>query len=282
MEILGTNKALTPTGLIFPTPVNEVISDIVGNVSQRILPQLQAYNAGIQCINFMFGHQIEVKNILAGMATDPTLRNQRFPLVFLQADIRNDPPTVKNLYSDVTLQIFILYPTDSTWTVGRRNANNFVPILRPIYQCLIQEIAKSSYFWIQSVQQILGHDIEHWFYGSDKVMGGTGSNPFNDYVDCIEIKNLRLTVCRPGNSIPENSFTQFVEFYLMNTRATITITSVTDNTIGNVFFKNKITEITTQMQDYIAGIDFTQNVTAGTITGINIEFQVDQVMIAKR
>ncbi len=269
----------------FPKPVDQIIAECVGSVSQRILPQLIAANPKIQTLSFMWGHPLEIKNTLKEMTDSKTFKYQKFPVVMLFSDIITAPSTVRGSYEDVTLNIVIAMSTDPKLKADARTLRNFAPILRPIFQELINQIFRCGYFWVQSPRELLGREIERYFWGKEGIQGGEAS-PYNDTIDAIEIKGLKLTRSKAGTSISQNTFMQLVEYFLDQTRATITVGPVSDNTITNDFFKKTITEIDTGTQVYIAGQDFTQvldaGVPTGAIVGINIEFYEGQILIAKR
>lgn len=258
-----------------------MISECVASVSQRILPQLIAANDQIQQLNFMFGHPTEIKMEMKAMSEDPTLRYQKFPVIMLFSDVINSPTTVRGCFNDVTLNMVIAMNTEPQYLAAQCVTENFIPILRPIYQEFIQEIYRCGYFWIQSPLHILGRDIERFYWGKSDMDGNTANKGY-DFIDAIEIKNLKLTVSRPGTALVQNTFTQMIQYFLSQTRATITVGAVIANTITNNFFLQPVTEITAGMQDYIEGVDFTQDTTAGTITGISVNFFPNQVIIAKR
>ncbi len=270
----------------FPRSVESIISDCVGAVSQRILAQLIAANPRINSLSFMFGHPLELKNLIMQKGEARATKYDRFPVVMLFSDIMSTGSSVRGTFQDVTLNMVIAMTTDPSFIASKRTAVNFDPILRPIYQELIQEIWRCGQFHIQSVRSILGRDIERYFWGKEGIQGGDAS-PMNDCIDAIEIKGLKLTQSRPGSSFQQNTFMQLVEYFLAQTRMTITVGAVVANTISNAFFKQIITEIDTETQAYIAGVDFTQTLDGGgnptgAIVGITIEFFTGQVLIAKR
>lgn len=51
-------------------------------------------------------------------------------------------------------------------------------------------------------------------------------------------------------------------------------------TLTDTFFSNQISEIITDAQVYIVGIDFTIDTTTQTITGLTISFRTGQTLIA--
>lgn len=270
----------------FPRSVESIISDCVGAVSQRILAQLIDANPKINSLSFMFGHPLELKNLIMKKGEARATKYDRFPVVMLFSDIVGGASSVRGGFQDVTLNMVIAMTTDPSFIASQRTATNFDPILRPIYQELIQEIWRCGQFHIQSVRSIMGRDIERYFWGREGIQGGSAS-PMNDCIDAIEIKGLRVTQTRPGNSIYQNTFMQLVEYFLTQTRMTITVGSVVADTITNTFFLQTISEIDTNGQVYIVGTDFTQTLDGGgnptgAIVGVNIEFFTGQVLIAKR
>ena len=267
--------------IYFPKPVDEIICTCVGDVSQRILPQLTAANPKIQQLSFMFGHPIELKNILASMDKSASQKGLRYPVVMLFPDIVKSKSSVKGGYNDVTLNMIIAMTTDQTFTTAQRINKNFKPILRPIYEALICEIARCGYFHVQSTRQILGCDQEHMFWGKPEGQGGAG-NYFNDFIDAIEIKGLKLTQARKGNSFVQNTFMQLIGYFLSQTEAMITVGVVTENTITNTFFTQPVKTIEAEFQTYFIGRDFTQNITTGAITGIAINFYEGELIFAQR
>lgn len=265
----------------FPLSIDTIISQCVENVSQRILPQLQTANQNIVQLSFMAGHPIELKNTLKEMTESKTQKYLKFPVVMLFTDIISSQSVVKGAFQDVTLNIVIAMSTKPELKYSQRTVYNFDPILRPIYQELIQEFYRCGYFWVQSVRQILGRDIERYFWGAGASQGND-QNFFNDNIDAIEIKGLKLTQAKPGQGVQQNTFMQLTEYFLLNTRAEIVV-GVDSATISNNFFKKAILSIVADTQTYVIGINFTQDVTAGTITGLNgLSFFNGQVIIANR
>ncbi len=269
----------------YPLPVDQVVSLCVENVSQRILAKLHAANDNINQIGFMFGHPIELRQTIKELSEAAETKYNRFPVVMLYSDIISSPSTVKGAFGDVTLNIIIAMTTEPTLKAAERTAKNFDPVLRPIYQELINQFYRCGYFWVQTPRQLLGRDIERYFWGRNGIQGNT-ANEFDDYIDAIEIKGLRLTQAKKGNAFSQNTFMQFVQYFLEETRQVLTVGVVTGNTISNPFFLKTITEIDAETQTYVVGRDFTQVLDGngnptGDIIGINIVFYTGQIIIAK-
>lgn len=92
-----------------------------------------------------------------------------------------------------------------------------------------------------------------------------------------------LRFSQQQQAIEQDNLDQMLTYLLSLLKKTITVGIITNpNTITNPFFTNIISEISASSQDYIAGVDFTQNVAIGTITGTNLQFFTGMVIIAKR
>ena len=287
MNVSSQSARAPYTGMAIPKPIEEIFADIVYSVSQRILPQLVAADANITKLTSMYGHPLELKNKLREKS-DSSLRKEKFPVVMLFADVKKSSSTVRGGFFDVELEMIIAMSTEANYDTSKRIATNFVPILRPIHKELVRQIFKSGYFWVQSERQLLSiaPGIERLYWGKEGIQGNT-QNEFEDYIDAIHIKGLRLTQTKQGTTISQNTFMQFVDYFLSETRATITVATVTDNKITNTFFLNHITQIETDKQTYIKGVDFTQTLDVdgkptGELVGVNLEFYVGQTLVAWR
>ena len=266
--------------------ISGIIANCVAAVSDRILPQLIEANPNIQSLSYMFGHPLELRETLREMESGKTTKYKKFPVVMLFADVITAPTSVRGSEYDVVLNIIIAQNTLHSIKAAERITKNFIPILRPIYEELIKQLFRCGYFWIQTPRELQGRQIERLYWGREGIQGND-QNKYEDCIDAIEIKGLKLNLCKKINSSTQSTFMQLVEYFLLQTRATITIVSVAENKIYNAFFLNKITEITAATQDYIADVDFTQEVNVsgaytGYITGVNINFYPELVIIAKR
>lgn len=80
------------------------------------------------------------------------------------------------------------------------------------------------------------------------------------------------------------SAAQLTAFVLSSTRKRIEALSANigagGTTLTDPFFSETISEITTNTQSYISGVDFTQS--GSIITGVNMSFYDTQILIAKK
>lgn len=181
-----------------PLPINETIGACVSNVATRLLSQLQESDSNIQTINFMFGHPTELLGILKKMSESPNKRYEKFPVVMLLADVNQSQSSVKGLPYDVSLNMVIAMSNEKPdMEASQRISAKFVPILRPIYEDLINEIFKSGYFHLQSTNQISGYATERLYWGRAGALGNDAIK-LNDRVDAIQIEGMKLTPSLKG------------------------------------------------------------------------------------
>jgi hypothetical protein len=122
-----------------------------------------------------------------------------FPLVWLTM-----PYTTKrenfSIYGEVRCEMIIAMPTDSKFTQQQRDDLSFKPRLIPIYEVLLQEIAREKWFLIKPGQ--IGHNMTiRPYWGGGDVNGSDTPNLFKKEVDAISITNLVLSIRRQNCSV---------------------------------------------------------------------------------
>lgn len=166
-------------------PVPYIIKDIVDNLrdkytEEKILPY------------FDFGTTIEVVNRLKIKSESPDHSDKRYPLIWCLidgsvkesvGDIRSNNRVAK----DVT--IIICNQTDRDFTATERYENNFIPVLRPIYDAFMYHMKISKL--VRSSNGYQHEYYENLFWGNEGLYGATG-NIFDDMLDAIIIKGLDL------------------------------------------------------------------------------------------
>lgn len=180
------------------TSVQTKLGEMVAKANTKVLPDLQNATKNpltyqtIEGINYLYGHMLEVSNTIQLWLKDETLKKKRFPLVALIEDKSDMPQGAFNGYGKCRLNVIICMATKQNWTSLEREANTFVPILRPIYKELMQQIMDDGYFVVYS-----DADMQHQAY--DRKFWGTEDetkNRLTEYVDAIDIKNLELKYFR--------------------------------------------------------------------------------------
>jgi len=155
----------------------------------RSISEATATKTGMT-INYMHGHPLEITETLTQLTLDPTAAAGKYPLIALFQDFEE----VKNgLNFEVSLNLIIATLTDNNYLADERYTLNFKPTLYPIYNEFLLRIAKSTFFFESSVGNIKHTKIDRLYWGRNGLFGNEG-NIFNDYIDCIEIQNLKLKV----------------------------------------------------------------------------------------
>lgn len=180
-------------------PIVQIFEEIVERVSDRVMPIINANDPNNipfrTKIHYQHGHQSEIIATLKAM--DETRQNQKekFPLIWLEQDFREQKGlgnATNGTWRPLRIQIFAT--TQANIKAARRYEDVFVPVLIPIYDALIDEIAKDGTFSV--FKGSMAHDyIEHPFYGKEGLYGNT-ENKLNRPLDCIEIRNLILPLRR--------------------------------------------------------------------------------------
>jgi hypothetical protein len=143
-------------------------------------------------VYYDFGHYAEVVKNLTLKGQSPTKRTERYPLVWLVTDY----PEIKGnfkIYATTSLQIIIAMPTDMNYTMQQRRDTVFFPRLYPIYEELLNQISRYSLFGKPSVAAIEHTKIDRPYWGGQDSGNGV-ANLFNDFIDAVQIKNLKLTI----------------------------------------------------------------------------------------
>lgn len=161
-----------------------VIIDIFKTITDRTSVKLN------MPLNYMHGHPKEITDSLTEMTRNPTAAAGKYPLVALFQDFEEDK---SGDFTKVKLQMIIAVLTSNKMKAPERYNASFRPYLYPIYEELIRVISRSGYFNESTEKQIKHIKIDRLFWGRNGLYGNQG-NIFNDFVDCIEIKNLSLSV----------------------------------------------------------------------------------------
>lgn len=124
-----------------------------------------------------------------------------FPLVWLVFNFSADRGKDFSIWGEVTARLIIAMPTDNSYTQQQRDDLSYKPRLLPIYDMLMQEIARERMFQFQG-----GGRIEHKmtlrpYWGGGDVNGVDTDNLFKKKIDAIDISGLKLRG-RSDNCLP--------------------------------------------------------------------------------
>lgn len=162
-----------------------IVVNLFKEIAQRTADKLEMH------VNFMHGHHSEITQVLTDLTQDIDASAGKYPLIALFQDFEEKKG---NYFIELpAIQIIIATLTDKNYLAAERYDKTFIPVLYPIYNEFIRQIAISTYFKESSVNKIAHTKIDRLFWGKNGLYGNTG-NVFNDFIDAIEIKNLNLNV----------------------------------------------------------------------------------------
>jgi hypothetical protein len=146
-------------------------------------------------INYMYGHPLEIINRLQQLtnSVDQKQRASKYPLVALFQDFEEGIGKQIGVAAEVSLHMIIANITEPQLITEQRYEKNFRPVLYPIYQELLRQIASPSQktFFVEDEELIAHTKIDRVNWGKQGLYGGA-ANTFNDFLDCIEIKDLQI------------------------------------------------------------------------------------------
>ncbi len=161
-------------------------------VMPKVLANLQTVTGKVPKVtelNYQYGHDKEITNKIQNWTQSAAQRYKNFPLVWLREDIRFQ--TDGELRYVEIPSLIIAMDTQSNYESSQRETNTFNPVLRPIYYELLQQIYYTGDFRIGDPIVDMPHRmIEHKFWGTPE--DTQVQNVFKNFVDAIEIENLRL------------------------------------------------------------------------------------------
>lgn len=164
----------------------DVMKDIVAAVSVKLLAQLKIREATIEAVNYEFGHPIEIIETLTQKDQSDTLVYEKYPLVALFTDIEEEKGTIDE-YSTARLNIVVVHHTLHEYKASERLTEIFKPIIHPIVDALMGQIALSPYFMVVSADDIKRTETDRYYWGRQGNAGNTAIK-FNDFLDATEIE----------------------------------------------------------------------------------------------
>lgn len=196
-----------------PVYVVDIIGEVVDKVSAKVLTTIQTNQAtatgkptDILNIDYQYGHRLELIETLSQMSSSKTEKYQKYPLVYLMQDFAERLGAEPGIYADVTITIIIAHGTQMAYKMGQRMEKVFKPVLYPIFQELLVQLAKHPQVHVQSPESIefTKWDRSQW---GKQAIGGNAGTKVNDFVDCIELQDIRLKIKYPSACKPATNLT---------------------------------------------------------------------------
>lgn len=167
-----------------------IIVDIFKSVVEKVQARYGSH------IEYIYGPWEDIEASLIEIAASYGLEggsaNIGFPLIALVQDFPETREGNGGYYADVNIPLLLIATlTDNAYKAPKRYELSFKPILYPIYQLLLEEIAKNGNFIVGDPDKIDHIKWDRLYYGKKTI--GTA---LNDYIDAIELNNLKLTVAQ--------------------------------------------------------------------------------------
>jgi hypothetical protein len=169
------------------------MSLFVSNVVKDLFDKTQA-KLGTEMF-YDFGHYVEVAGKLTEKGRQLDKPN-KFPLLWLvmDAEEKRFPDGSDFLYADISVHILIAMDTKPEYTAKEREELIFGPILNPIYDEFIRQVQSSKYLQ-NSLPSSMSHSKwNRYYWGGQDANGNSTANLFNDHIDAIQIKGLKLRI----------------------------------------------------------------------------------------
>jgi len=177
------------------------------NIPELFLPVAAVVNAKFSTrgedpfsVFFDYGHYIEVTRNLIQKENSISQKDKKYPLIWLVMDFpeRFDRQSIG--YCQLPrLDFIIAVPTEPELSTPERITKNFKPRLYPIYEAFMNAIVTSNIFYEQSLSELEYEKIDRPYWGGQDSNGNGQANLFNDKIDAVQIRGLKLTVI---NSLP--------------------------------------------------------------------------------
>ena len=176
-----------------PVYVVDEIKSVVEKVSAELLPTLQAYDENITGVHYLHGHPLEVIETLGQRDKSDSLVFKKYPLIALFQDFPEAMTGTTGIPHEPRLHMIIAGATRQDYKAPERYEKNFKPVLYPIYSEFLHQLSLHPAFISQSAWKIPHTKTDRLYWGREGLWGNEG-NIFNDWIDCIEIRDLRLKV----------------------------------------------------------------------------------------
>jgi hypothetical protein len=166
-----------------PLYVVDMFADIIEKVSAELHDTLGD-------VHYIYGHPTEAVNTILEMTKNVKTAAKKYPLIYLYMDFDEDHDGTIEQGFTVSLHLAIATWTQPGWKADKRYTEKFKPVLYPIYDELMYQIARSGYFMVYSQHKIPHTKTDRPYWGSSNGRG----NIADDHCDCIELSNMKLLV----------------------------------------------------------------------------------------
>jgi len=169
--------------------------DRIGDVVEQVR---LAYDSEAEEPYYMYGHPLEIFNILSKKSESETFKYSKYPLIALFQDFQEKVNLSGTTVEDVTL--VIMTETSPNYNATNRYTNTFTPTLIPIYDLLIKYLKQSNLVVSDDDYEHTKIDRLYWGTGDEF---GNSLRIGNDALDAIVVSglNLRVMDCNEASTV---------------------------------------------------------------------------------
>lgn len=172
--------------LIIPYLFRDIVAKVNAELSSRTTDPFNVY--------YDFGHYAEVTKNLTQKDRSTSQRDKKYPLIWLVMDFVERFTADEFGYCELPeLQILIATVTTPKLSTAERIEKTYVPRLYPIYEELKNQMELSGYFDMSG--PFFPHEkIDRPYWGGQDANGNGQANLFNDFIDAIQLRKIKLKV----------------------------------------------------------------------------------------
>lgn len=174
-------------------PIVDIFRTVVAKVSEALLDSLQVVDPMITGVHYLHGHPKEIIETLRQKDQVPEYRFEKYPLIALFQDFPETKGAKVGIESEARLHLIIARATRPEYKAEERYAENFIPVLYPVYYELLRQIHLAGAFMTLSPNRIPHTKIDRLYWGREGLYGNQ-ANIFGDWIDCIEIRDMRINL----------------------------------------------------------------------------------------
>jgi hypothetical protein len=189
VKFIGTSPVITSICTIISI---DNATEIHVSTPDKLTASYKANNSGTLTAILVFdhGHPMEIVNTIQQYTQHDTLKFEVFPRICLFHDFE-EKITFEKV---VSLNLVIVTDTAPEYSAPQRYTYSFDPILTPLYDLFIRQLAYSPNIQTTEGNNYFKHSKwDRLYWGKDGLYGNT-ANIFNDFIDAIEINNLEFKI----------------------------------------------------------------------------------------
>ena len=140
---------------------------------------------------YLYGHPMEIFNILSEKSKSETFKYSKYPLIALYQDFAEEIDDNYTIVKSPT--IVIMTETSRNYVAPDRYTNTFTPTLQPLYVLFMKHLRRSKYVSSDDSYKHTKHDRLYWGKADEFCNSG---NIGNDALDAIVITGLELRITK--------------------------------------------------------------------------------------